>query len=403
MNEEDPVKQNAGMLSGYRVLDFSDHRGFACARFLASLGADVIKVDPPASELKPNWTLRNAGKKSITLNLEADEGRSLFIDLLRKSDFLVETFAPGYLADRQLDYAALEQINPRLIQVSITPFGQSGPYMNYKGGELIASAMGGTLDTCGYPDNTPVLEALDACSFHASAAACMGAMMAHRERGLSGRGQHVDCSIQEVAASRNTNNLLSWQFDRRKLQRAGDKVRFGVATVRVVWELADGYCFHSLMTGKFGAPANAALSQWMSEEGFHNPMADVDWERYDRSALPPETRLEWEAAIDRFFKSKTKGDIRSGGKRRGIRATVANSPDDVLKDQHLVGREFLRPVNLPDGSTIQYPDYFLRLSEGHYRIPPVLPTLGSHNEEVYRHLLGLDAEEFKHYRNVGVL
>src|SRR5690606_15296110 len=354
-------------------------------------------------ELKPNWTLRNAGKKSITLNLECAEGRALFIELLRESDFLVETFSPAYLAALQLDYAALAQINPRLIQISISPFRQSGPYKDYKGGELVASAMGGTLDTCGYPDDTPVLEALDACSFHACAAACMGAMMAHRERGLSGLGQHVDCSIQEVAASRNTNNLLSWQFDRRKLQRAGDRVRFGVATVRVVWELADGYCFHSLMTGKFGAPANGALSQWMSEEGFHNPMAEVDWERYDRSSLPAETRLEWEAAIDRFFKSKTKEDIRSEGKRRGIRATVANSPDDVLKDQHLASREFLQPVKLPNGRTIHYPNYFLRLSEGHYRIPPILPSLGSHNGEVYRQLLGLDAEEFRRYRNAGVL
>ncbi|MGQ9427370.1 CoA transferase [Gilvimarinus sp. F26214L] len=394
---------NTGMLSGYRVLDLSDHRAFACAKFLASLGAEVIRIDPPSSRPNQGWRLRNMGKQSITLNLDAETGRAYFQELVRQSHFVVESFTPGYLAERHLDYARLEQINPQVIWVSITPFGQSGPFSQYKGGELVASAMGGTLDTCGYPDETPVLEARDACCFHATAAASLGALLAHRERGISGRGQHVDCSIQEVAASRNTSNLLAWQFDRRKLLRAGDKVRFGRATVRVVWELADGYCFHSLMTGKFGAPANAALSAWMSEEGFANPMAKVDWERYDRSSLAPETRLEWEAAMDAFFNSKTKDDIRTEGAKRGIRATVANSPDDVLKDQHLRSREFLQPVALASGVTLEQPDYFVRLSEGHYRMPHVIPTLGGHNHEVYSRLLGLSVDELKQQQAAGVL
>lgn len=394
---------NSGMLSGYRVLDLSDHRAYACARFLASLGAEVIRIDPPVAELKPNWGLRNRGKKSITLNLDREEGRQLFKTLVQQAHFVVESFGPGYLAEKQLDYAELDKINPEIIHISITAFGQTGPYSNYSGGELVASAMGGTLDTCGYPNDTPVLEALDACCFQACAAASLGAMLAHRERGISGRGQHVDCSIQETAASRNTTNLLSWQFDRRKLLRAGDKVRFGRATVRVVWELADGYCFHSLMTGKFGAPANAALSRWMSEEGFLNPMADVDWNRYDRSALPVETRLEWEAAMDTFFKSKTKQHIHTEGQRRGIRATVANSPDDVLKDAHLQARDFLQNVTLPSGERLQQADYFVRLSEGHYRTPQIIPQLGADNVELYSRLLGLGPEQLIKLQAEGVL
>ncbi|MGH1470319.1 MAG: CaiB/BaiF CoA transferase family protein [Cellvibrionaceae bacterium] len=396
------------MLGGYRILDLSDYRGFACSKFLSSMGAEVIKIDSPQQSRKRTtandlWQLRNLGKKSITLNLESEEGISIFCELVTLSDFVIETFEPGYLAEKKLDYDELKKINPEIILVSITPFGQTGPYKNYKGGELITSAMGGTLDTCGYPEETPVLEALDACSFHATAAASFGAMLAHRERGISGLGQHVDCSMQEVAASRNTNNLLSYQFDKRKLERGGNKVRFGIATVRVVWELKDGYCFHSLMTGRFGAPANSALSQWMTDENFDNPMADVDWASYDRSALDPNTRLEWETAIHDFFTTKTKADIKSEGEKRGIRATIANSPDDVLNDQHLTSRGFLQAIQLDDNLVIQYPEYFLRLSEGHYRIPHHLPSLGKDNEDVFSGLLKLKPEKIKEHKKSGVL
>jgi len=402
-----------GMLSSYRVLDLSDYRGFACAKFLASMGAEVIRIDSPSEKNKANdeeeeeqelrWGLRNLGKKSITLDIKSDEGIELFKKLVAKSDFIIETFTPGFLEGKKLAYEQLKQINEKIILVSITPFGQTGPYKHYKGGELVASAMGGTLDTCGYPDDCPVLEALDACCFHAAAAAGFGAMLAHRERGLSGLGQHVDCSIQEVAASRNTNNLIAYQFDKRKLSRSGNKVRFGRANVRVVWELSDGYCFHSIMTGKFGAPANTALSKWMNDEKYENPMVAVDWQSYDRSALDADTRLQWEAAIHKFFTSKTKHDIATEGKERGIRATIANAPNDVINDQHLVFRGFFQDLKLPAQSTVKHPNYFLHFSEGQYQVPPIFSRPGQHNQSVYGELLGLDEDQIETLSKKGLL
>src|SRR5690606_13936540 len=100
--------------------------------------------------------------------------------------------------------------------------------------------------------------------------AVAGALFAIFEREASGQGQHVDISVQDVAASRLTNGVLAWQFDRRLLERTGTALSYGKARVRCVWDLADGYVFHSLMTGRFGAPANAALSAWMDEAGFDN-------------------------------------------------------------------------------------------------------------------------------------
>ncbi|MBO9669899.1 MAG: CoA transferase [Sphingobium sp.] len=235
------------------------------------------------------------------------------------------------------------------VHVSVTTFGSGGPRSLWRGSELVASAMGGALRVTGEPGLPPVKEAADACTFHADMVAAAGAMAAHYARGTHGKGQHVDVSIQQVAFSRNTNGVLVWQFDRRKLSRVGGALAYGKATVRAIWSLADGWCFHSLMTGRLGAPANQALSDWMDEAGVDNPLRGTDWLSYNRSTLPAETRATWEAAIAAFFESRTKAEIAEEGRRRGINACVVNEPADVLNDAHLAARGFFATQSgLPD-------------------------------------------------------
>lgn len=243
------------------------------------------------------------------------------------------------------------------VHVSVTAFGSGGPRSQWLGGELVASAMGGALRVTGEPGLAPVKEAGDACTFHADMVAASGALAAHYARGSSGKGQHVDVSIQQVAFSRNFNGVLVWQFDQRKLVRVGGALAYGKATVRAIWRLADGWCFHSLMTGRLGAPANQALSDWIDEVGMPNPLAGTDWLSYNRSTLPAETRSIWEAAIAAFFLSRTKHEIATEGLRRGINACVANEPADVLADPHLAARGFF---DTADG----LPERFASFREG---------------------------------------
>ena len=260
---------------------------------------------------------------------------------VRGASFVIDDIGIGGLGSLTLD--------ENTIHVSVTPFGSGGPRSAWRGGEFIASAMGGALRVTGEPDKPPVKEAGDACTFHADMVAATGALSAHYARGTHSKGQHVDVSIQQVALSRNYNGVLVWQFDRRKLQRAGGALAYGKATVRAIWELADGWCFHSLMTGRLGAPANQALSDWIDEAGMANPMRGTDWLSYNRSTLPAETRAEWEGAIAAFFATRTKAAIADEGLRRGINACVVNEPADVLKDPHLEARGFLAtPSGLPE-------------------------------------------------------
>jgi crotonobetainyl-CoA:carnitine CoA-transferase CaiB-like acyl-CoA transferase len=307
-------------LAGHRVAALGGMADRPLARYFASLGAEI---GGPA------------------------EGASFVID-----DIGLDRLGDLALADD-------------CIHVSVTPFGSGGPRRHWRGGELVASAMGGALRVTGEPDRPPVKEAGDACTFHADMVAATGAMAAHYARGTHGKGQHVDVSIQQVAFSRNVNGALVWQFDRRKLKRVGGSLAYGKATVRAIWQLADGWCFHSLMTGRLGAPANQALSDWIDEAGMPNPLRGTDWLGYNRSTLPAETRAEWEATIAAFFRTRTKVDIAVEGLRRGINACVVNEPADVLADPHLAARGFFATA---DG----LPDRFAIIREGNARAVPAV-------------------------------
>ncbi|MFL6549054.1 MAG: CoA transferase, partial [Povalibacter sp.] len=252
--------------------------------------------------------------ESLGANLQVVSAESLKEHLV-SADLLIETWGLERLADAGFTRACIESINPRLIHVSVTAFGSGGPRSRWQGSELVASALGGTLRLTGDPDRPPVKEALAACGFHAEMVAASGAMAALLERVSSGRGQHIDVSTQEVAFSRNVNGALAWHFDRRKLHRVGGSLNYGRATVRCIWPLKDGYCFHTLMTGRFGAPANRALSDWMDEKGVANPLRDTNWTTYNRSTLDPQVRTEWESAIDAFFRTCTREEIKTDGQR----------------------------------------------------------------------------------------
>ncbi len=299
------------LLEGHRVLALESAADTALPRFLASLGA----------------TVRAVSMAELDVHLPG-------------ASFLLESLGPAKLAERGFSRERLQIAAPRLIHVSVTTFGADAPRANWLGNELIASAMSGVLRLTGSPDRAPVKEALDACGFHADMVAAAGALAAHYERNVVGEGQLVDVSVQEVAFSRLFNSVLAWQFDRRKLSRVGGALNYGIATVRCIWPLADGWCFHTLMTGRFGAPANRALSDWMDEEGAPNPLQGVDWLSYNRSTLELATRAVWEDAISAFFRTRTKKDIAGEGQRRGINATVIAEPADVLADTHLAAREF---------------------------------------------------------------
>jgi crotonobetainyl-CoA:carnitine CoA-transferase CaiB-like acyl-CoA transferase len=348
---------DARLLAGVRVVEWTDAepRSGTCARLLESLGADIWRLSAAG--------LQRAREPLPSLDLIGAPQRQQLLAALESADVLVETRGAQALHELGLGPDQLRAHHSRLVHVSITPFGSYGPRAHYRGGELVCSALGGVLRVVGDRDRVPVKEALDACLFHAQSAAAAAIAIALCEREQSGAGQHIDVSVQEVAASRLTNAIVLWQFDRRKLERCGSQLRYGRAAVRCLWPLRDGYAFHTLMSGRFGAAANAALSSWLDELGYENPLRNVDWIAYDRSALPAETRARWESSIGRFFSERTKAEISGEGRQRGINATVLHEPADVLADPQLAARDFWHTERRA-GREIQRPGAFMQVQAG---------------------------------------
>ena len=198
------------LLSPYRVLDLTDERGLLCGKILADLGADVVQVESPGGSPARNlgpfyqddvdpekslfWWAYAANKRGITLNLDTNNGVTLFRRLVKEAHFVIESFPPGYLAGLGLGYQELEAINPGLVMVSISPFGQDGPYSHYQATDIVGMALGGFMALTGDSDRAPLRVGFPHFYHHGAAAGAAGAMLAHTHRAVTGQGQHVDVS-----------------------------------------------------------------------------------------------------------------------------------------------------------------------------------------------------------------
>jgi len=409
------------LLSGFMALDLTDEKGFVCGQILATLGVDVIKIEKPGGESARNippfyqdktdpekslyWFAFNTNKKSITLNLESDEGQNLFRKLVLKADFVLESFSPGYMDSLGIGYEALSQVNKRIIVTSITHFGQKGPHSRYKGSELVDSAMSGVLDNTGDLDRPPVREALGTIYFHASAAAALGTLISHYSREISGEGQQVDVSIQEVATSRAILSLLAWQWDKRLIKRGGPMVQIGFRPFRHIWPCKNGYIYWMFSGGPIGAPANRALSQWIDEEGMENPLSQVaNWEELDRFTMTQQAHDAFQATIGEFFLKRTKKEMAEEGLKRGINAVVVCDPADVLSNPQLIARNFWIDLDHPDsGITLAYPRRFFLCSGTENYIRRPAPNIGQDNDDIYGKELGISNTEIAALKKENVI
>jgi crotonobetainyl-CoA:carnitine CoA-transferase CaiB-like acyl-CoA transferase len=409
------------LLSGFRALDLTNEKGFVCGKILAALGVEVIKVErpggdpargiPPFLHNTPDpekslyWYAFNTDKRSITLSLEVRQGQDVFRKLVEKADFVLESFVPGYMDSLGLGYEALRQVNPRIIMTSITPFGQKGPYAQYKGNELIASAMGGVLLTTGEPDRPPVREGPDSVYFRTGAAAALGTVIAHRHREITGEGQQIDVSLQGVVASRTFTNLVMWEFTKHLIKRSGSVRKIGPRATRWIWQCKDGYVFWAFMPGRFGAPANRALSKWIDEDGLENPLNKIpDWDELDISLISRGELATYEEAMARFFMNHTKKEIAEEGLKRGINAASVESPADVLENRQLKARGYWVDLENPESnSTLMYPRQFFLCDHTQNFVKHRAPLIGEHNEDIYAKELGLSSTEIATLKKTGVI
>ncbi|MBP1707700.1 MAG: putative acyl-CoA transferase/carnitine dehydratase [Chloroflexi bacterium] len=405
-----------------RALDLTDEKGFLGGKILADLGVDVIKVERPGGDPSRNkgpfwhnlpdpqkslyWLAYNNNKKGITLDITSRQGQDIFKSLAKKIDFVLESFQPGYLDSIGLGYSTLSQINPGIIMVSISYFGQAGPYRDYVGSDMIAMAMSGLLYQTGEPDRPPVNISVPQACMHAGADAAVGAMIAYYHRQATGKGQQVDISLQQSVAYFLANAIPFWELRKIILQRSG-QYRSGVSTTtlqRQVWQCQDGYIFFLLIPGKTGGKAYKALLEWMKSEGMSDPEAEkIDWVNMDMATITQKTVDTITFPIQRFFLTHTKKEILEQALARSISLCPLSSMGELLDDSHLKARQFWTDIKHDElDSSLIYPREFVKSSEESCETRFRAPLAGEHNRAIYQEV-GISEEQLVMLKQAGII
>lgn len=354
-------------LDGYRVLDLTDERGLLAGRLLADLGADVVAVEPPGGSTARScppflagpgnrqsllWDTFAANKRGIEADLASAQGRAFVRRLAAAADFLVESASPGVMRELRLDWPDLNAVNPRLVYVSVTAFGRTGPKAGYAATDLIAWAAGGPLDPHRDPRRGPVRISLPQAFLHAAADAAAGALIAHQARLQTGRGQHVDVSAQASLGIATLGRVLAhavgddhpeWDRPAGRVDQSGS----GTATepVRKKWACADGLVELHLGVGPATGGFTTALFRWMAESG--HPVAEfaaADWREVPAlmaaGAFTGADMDRARALVAGFLRTRTKQEILAAAIDRKLLCVPIYDTADVAGSAQLAARDF---------------------------------------------------------------
>ena len=417
---ESMMPRSEGMLSPYRVLDLSDEKGILSGKILGDLGADVIKVEPPggdpARRLGPFfhdepdlekslfWFAYNVNKRGITLNIESADGREIFRRLVKTADIVVETFAPGHLDEIGLGYSSLEQINPGIVLVSISAFGQTGPFKDYKAPGIVAWAMGGYMYSVGDADRPPVeISHHSQAYLHAGGQAAQAALMALYGREVTGKGQMIDVSIRDSSVRCTPERITeAWDFRKVIVHRGGLGAR---VHVRRTWPCRDGYVSAFFWSGPDAKRWNSPLVRWMEGEGMADDyLMSVDWDTFDLQTLTQEAYDRIAEPVARFFMAHTKAELLAGAAKHNAQLYPVSTAADIVENPQLSVRGYWTELEHHELATrITYPGGFGKTSEAPPTIRHRAPLIGEHNIEIYEHELGLPRKELLILSQAGVI
>ena len=394
-------------LEGVSVLDLTHYiAGPYCTRLLAGFGADVLKVEPPGGERGrrmapffrdepgPDTSLPfaylNTGKRSLTLNLKSDEGRDILRSLLSETDMLVENFAPRVMPSLGLDYPALKEIAPHLVMVSISNFGQTGPYRDYKATDIVEYAMGGLMYIFGAYDREPLKHAFNQAQFKAGTDAASAALMALYHQRMTGQGQHVDVSIQEAVASGLRDVVNNYTYTgairRRQPNHSGDLQRIRAT--------ADGFLLPN--------PGLGSGLNWDSYVEFLG-LPELDDDKFRTPSARLVNAEELGGILDEYFIRQDKYEMFYGSHERRFIFGIIQSPEEALKDPQFAHRGYFEEVTHPAMGNLKFPGAPFIMESTPWQTGGAAPSVGQDNAEVLGGRLGLNAFQLAKLRAQGIV
>jgi crotonobetainyl-CoA:carnitine CoA-transferase CaiB-like acyl-CoA transferase len=396
-------------LSDVRVLDLTWHiAGPACTKFFADYGADVIKIErpdggDPARSLGPFYKddphpeksglflFLNLNKRSITLNLKTRTGQKIFKELVKDVDILVENFSPRVMPGLGLGYETLEKINPKLVMTSISNFGQTGPYRDFKASEPIIYGMGGAMCSTGVGDCEPVKKGMNVIQHQGGYMAATGTIIAFYGARMQGVGQHIDVSLMETqmaAIDRRMSELLAYEYNKELTPRmdiAGLlQYPYGIFPCKDGYvDVAGGFMF----LDRIERVLKMAL---MENYGGANQFDETRREEFLGTIWYP------------WLMERSRTEIVEACQAGRVLSAPINTTEDLLSDPQFRGRGFWSEAEHPVVGKLTYPGRPAVCSELPWKIRHTAPLLGQHNEEVYTSL-GYSKQDLVKLREGGII
>ena len=388
------------------MLDLTHHiAGPYCTKLLADFGADVLKIErpggDPARRLAPffhdqpdpekglPFAYLNTNKKSVTLNLKSPRGQKIVRSLARDCDIVVENFAPRVMPSLGLGFDGLRQENQSLVMVSISNFGQTGPYRDYKAEDIVEYALGGLMYIFGAYDGKPLKHAFHQAQFKAGTDAASAALIALYHQRLTGQGQHVDVSIQEAVATglRDVVNNFTYTgaVRRRQPNHSGDLNRLRAT--------ADG---HMLPT-----PGLASFN-WKTLVDFLG-LPELDDDKFRTPSARLANAEELGLILDSYFIKQNKYEMFYNSQQHRFIYGVIQSPEEVLADPQFESRGYFVEVDHPTIGPLRYPGAPFNMEGTPWQIKGPAPGLGQHNQEVLGERLGYSNAELAGLRAEGTI
>ncbi len=400
-----------GALQGIRVVELG-HMVSApyCAKLFADYGAEVIKVEPPAGDKARCWGpfpadepdpeksglffFLNSNKQGITLDVGSEQGRELFVRLLAEADVLVENNEPRQMREWGLDYSAVSKINPELVMISITPFGQSGPYADWRGYDLNAYHLSGASSRyCGRPNETPLEHGTFAADFYGAVAGATWGLAATYGRKVAGGGQQIDVSCAEAIAATfvGGQNIGAYAQDGAFERRTGVGMPLGAPAT--ILPCKDGHVWMLALEP----------GQW---NGMVQVMGDPEWAQLDMFQdmfVRAQNADVIYPLIEEWTMQHSKWDIMEKCQEAGCPVTAVFTVAEAAEHEHLRERDYIVEVEHPVLGKLRDLGAPFKLPESPGGPERGAPLIGQHNDEVYTELLGLKAEELTRLHGEGVV
>ncbi|NQT71952.1 MAG: CoA transferase [Chloroflexi bacterium] len=405
-------------LDEIRILDLSQvYAGPYATRLLADMGAEVIRVEsavrstrggpePQPGAVYPDgnpgerpynrsayYNELNRNKLAISLDLSKEKGREVFKQLVKISDVVLENFTPRVMGNFGLDYPVLNEINPKIIVVSISAYGQTGPYRNYVSFGRGIEAMSGLSDITAYEDGEPLGPGIAYADATAGLHAAFAVLIALRHRRKTGRGQHIDLSLRESLLALMGEHVLDHSMNKRSPKGNGN--RDSSAPFQGCYRCSGDDEWIAIAVhndDELQSLCNAIDNpSWTKKEGFNNLLG---WQRNQR---------EIDNLIEQWTIQHDNQSAMQILQQSGIRAGAVLDAAQITSDPHLKQRGFFETVTHPEAGTHTYPgmSWKLSLTPGKIRMPA--PCFAQHNDYVFGELLGISEEECMQLKTQGVI